>query len=267
MSAKIKRKNVRRLASLTALGAGTLAVGGSADASIVYTALNSRIGYGSGFTTTPITFSLPSGVGSNILSIFAHSSSRTSKTRYGLRGFTQKFEDITIHSKNGPNVSGSGLRFALSNRVLGNGLAGFAAGAIWNFGNRSSGSAGRIVSAASGRGPGGSNFLKTNIVGSDDYFLMEFDDIEIVKGTPTDHILFGWGQLAVGGTRVAPDLTLIALAYDNTGVKIAAGAGTPGPTVPEPATGLLALSALVLGAAGVRKWRGSKPAEQEPASD
>jgi hypothetical protein len=48
---KIKKANLKRLASLSALGAGALGVGGSAEASsIVYSGvLNEQIGFGPGY--------------------------------------------------------------------------------------------------------------------------------------------------------------------------------------------------------------------------
>lgn len=74
------------------------------------------------------------------------------------------------------------------------------------------------------------------------YFDFKFPD----NGTP----LHGWAQLSesVDSAGIL-EVTFVDYAYDTTG------------TVPEPAETIpLGLSALVLGAAGVRRWRASKAA-------
>ncbi len=65
---------------------------------------------------------------------------------------------------------------------------------------------------------------------------------------------YGWLRLNTTGTTGFP-ATITGYAYENTGAAIFAGA------VPEPGTNAaLALGALSLGAAGVRRWRQSKQA-------
>jgi hypothetical protein len=94
-----------------------------------------------------------------------------------------------------------------------------------------------VASRSSGSSPNG-------------YFLFRFLD----NGNP----LYGWAQLSVSfGHGTSPDAyRLVDYAYDTTGAKIGAGEL---PSVPEPAETIpLALSALVLGAAGVRRWRAAK---------
>ena len=64
----------------------------------------------------------------------------------------------------------------------------------------------------------------------------------------------GWVGMSAAtvtaGTPANMSVTLSGWAYDNTGATIAAGA------IPEPASATLAMGgALVLGAAGLRRWR------------
>jgi hypothetical protein len=97
------------------------------------------------------------------------------------------------------------------------------------------------------------------------YLLFSFDN----SGTTN----YGWIELTatttgVAGSGTAGDpflsgysATLGDWAYDNSGVKILAGA------VPEPATAALAMGgALVAGAAGLRRWRKQRAARLAPAS-
>jgi hypothetical protein len=71
---------------------------------------------------------------------------------------------------------------------------------------------------------------------------------------------YGWVQLSYSvGTNPGsgPDLKIIDYAWDNSGAMLPAGDSG----VPEPSTaGLMGLGALALGAAGLRRWRKSRPA-------
>lgn len=71
--------------------------------------------------------------------------------------------------------------------------------------------------------------------------------------------LYGWAQLNLSrpGSMHGPDVTVVDWAYDTSGAQIPAGdTGTP-----EPSTfALTGLSALALGAAGLRSWRAARKA-------
>lgn len=85
---------------------------------------------------------------------------------------------------------------------------------------------------------------------SDGYALFTFDP----GGTP----LYGWVELSLSVSNaygssadLGPNLTILAYAYDNSGNQIAAGAASP-----EPES--LSLAALALGSLGLRRWRAAR---------
>jgi hypothetical protein len=146
-----------------------------------------------------------------------------------------------------------GINFAFN----GSALQVFSPGALWSS---------RVGSAANGRVATrdfGLNAFSHTIIGnqtfSNKYALINFG--------PSSS-LFGWVQLSLQINNVAgnsgvngPNLTIIDYAFEDSGQKLAAGSQTPfvpppPADTPEPATlATTGLAALVLGAAGVRRWR------------
>ena len=91
----------------------------------------------------------------------------------------------------------------------------------------------------------------------DKYALFHFQD-------PTGSMdYYGWLEMSMSvsgdpqGFGSGPDVTLLGYAYDTLGSKLAAGdTGDTGGTIPEPSTmALTGLAALALGATGLRRWR------------
>lgn len=73
---------------------------------------------------------------------------------------------------------------------------------------------------------------------------------------------YGWVALSqtVSGT-VGPEVTVLGVAWDDTGAKIKAGDTGSTPATPLPSTLWLGgLGALALGATGLRRWRNARTA-------
>jgi hypothetical protein len=225
---QIKRKNVARLASLSALGAGALGVtAGTAQATdiIVYTPSSPvLVGFGPGPGGTLSIYH--AAVGSKAFSVLA--SFRKASTNAGVStwrvdvGGGVAFQANTIHSKF-LDIVGPGAEWG-----------GHLALGLLHVATRGS------------THVGGYN-------GTSQYALFTFEDASFNN-------YYGWLQLdsAVSGSA-GPLITLNEWAYDDTPGEFIA-AGDTG--VPEPSTmDLTGLAALILGAAGLRRWRAArKPA-------
>jgi hypothetical protein len=228
MRTPIKSKNVRRLASISALGAGVALAVGPAEAEVIPVIENQKIGFDSGFGSGPFTFPL---IGSASFSI--------ARTSSFFKSHGKQFSSRAVFLN-----GNAGVEFAISPNS-----GAFSQGQAWPGGSRSSHlviATRRNHSRAFGGGSG------TSFNDNEQYFLFQFPD-----GHAT---LYGWGQLAVvANEKTGPDVTLVEYAYDTTGAFLPAG-DTTAPSVPEPSEVLpLALSALVLGAQGVRRWLARRP--------
>jgi hypothetical protein len=232
-----KRKSARKLASLSALGAGALVLGaGTADAGVIYSGtVGAKVGFDTGFNANYTSPALGAG------------------------GPSFKFSRGTLNGAYNTHLrkmlfnQAGGINFAFN----GSALQVFSAGALWSS---------RVGSADHGRVATrdyGLNAFSHTIIGNHSFT----NKYALVTFGPS-FSLYGWIQLSlqindVGGGSGAngPNLTIVDFAYEDSGQKLAAGALTPfvppPPSgTPEPATlATTGLAALILGAAGVRKWR------------
>jgi hypothetical protein len=265
--AKRQKALKHKIASLSALGAGALALGtGTAEAGVIYTAVNTTVGFGPG--------SIPSyaspGLGASPASF---SFTARSAFAYG----SANLRTIIGYGCGCLKLAGSAGLLRL-----------FNAGAVWDptifsttyapVGGRVWGSISRYHSGTPGStyttysgavyyrpgNPGSTTFSTfAQALGlapfTDMYALFQFHD-----GPNT---LYGWIQLSFSVTgkfgpdaAFGPDLTITAFAYDDAGNQLAAGS-IEDVNSPEPATAFsTGLAALALGAAGLRRWRKARQA-------
>jgi len=264
---KIKRKNLTRLASISALGAGALGVGaGTAEAGIVYTPINTKVGFSPG---SQFSFSFFPGGGIGGFSLYTN-------YRPNFRGFSGGYS-ISVFLK--IVLSGlSGMKFqpAPGPGAIWNGTPfnGFSFSTVLNrtakykyfFGFTTTRSVTKhTVNGATSFTAGGGVVMTpthvyhpphysspgTNFGGrvGDYYLLFTFNP----TGSQID---YGWLHLSgdpIGPCGCGPDVTVIDASFDDSGAPVGAG------TAPEPATAIpTGLGALALGAAGVRRWRAQR---------
>jgi len=230
---KITKANRKRLASLSALGAGALgAAGGTAEASsIVFSGpIDIHVGFCRGCRDL-VTITGPNGAAGAL----AFYRSRTA----------DRFSRFAV------NVAGRRGAHGTYFQAAGTGiLSAFPLNAQWGVRKASLGpwnaaaltTVTRYYTAA------------TRFNAKDKYLLFTF------TGGQLPQTLYGWAQLRVRfGSPDNIDVTLVEWAYDTAGAQIPAGdTGTP-----EPSTfALTGLAALALGAKGMRRWRAARKAAQ-----
>jgi PEP-CTERM motif len=223
-----RRETTRRVASLGALSAVGLALAGTeVDAGIIVTNVNQNIGFGPSDVSSVTMSNLPGG---NSGVVVAASQYLGTKIRsLGVFGSLAHYFRIKTFQS-------SGDRFAL--RLNAGMKWGSIGGGKYSYGLAN-------VKTSKGSGPNVGTF-------TDKYFAFEFKD-----SSQGDALRYGWieGSLT-DDTYGNMTYHFTACAYDDTGAQIAMGQAS----VPEPATANLMLlgGALVVGAAGVRRWKRAK---------
>ncbi len=226
---KLRKRNLQRLATLSAVGAGAVLVtADKAEAGTIYWSgpLNAQVGW----TTNGFQIRYRQSVGSSIAFQIKAMASRTSSRRISAYG------------------SGN-LRFA--GGVL-NYLQLFSPGAVW--GTRT----GAPYLLINQRKWSLSSTATFHYTGGDGSFTNKYALFEFNPGTGPR---YGWIELSGSVTNAygtsnayGPSVTVEGWAYDTTPNE-----QLPAGFVPEPGTfALTGLAALALGAAGMRRWRAAK---------
>jgi hypothetical protein len=247
----IKKKNLRCLASLSALGAGALGMAGSAGAGtpdangIVWSGiLEDKVGFAAGYGAMA-TIAGPKGAAGILMdSGFRCSSSIC---------------NATIHYVNARvRVGPQGTSFRVGICCAFSSVKAVPRGA--KFG--STYSVGLAKLAFSAKGESGGTNRSTDFNSTDRYFFFRF----VGGGLP--HAVYGWAEVnvKVPGGFGGPNVILVSYAYDITGRQIPAGYRGLALDGDEAEFERSGLSALSLGAAGVRRWRVARQAQAQGAA-
>jgi len=259
---KNKKKNLTRLASISALGAGALTVGAhDADAAVIYTVFalpNNTVGFSPGtggfFSINPIA---PGGVGGfNLARNYSYTYTGPRSSYRSSRFFQLLLQGVgSLQFQDAPGV---GFMWNATAPVWSSSVL-RSKKSVFRYGYSTFTTGGSSYS----EGPPSSNrsvFSSTTYQmlrnrNGDFYLLFQFNP----TGSQTD---YGWLHLFAppvnGCVRCEPDIVAVDMAWDDTGAFIAAG-DTGSSSTPEPATAIpTGIAALALGANGVRRWRASR---------
>jgi hypothetical protein len=248
MHQKLKRTNRKRLASLSALGAGALGVvvcPANANDIVFSGVINVEIPYQVG----QYTILGPNGVG-GVLEV----TSGCQITCF------QVSSEVEILSK--PGKYGTQFRLLATTKAFY--AQGEPLGAVWST------LAGKSTRSADIAAHINGEEIITTFNSTDRYLLFRF------QGGALARDIFGWARLKVTSRGIfAPEqVDLVDWAYDTSGVRLPAGYhGGNGQHDPEdigtldPSTfDATGLPALALGAPGVRRWRAARDAEVTAAA-
>jgi len=249
MKLKIRRSNIKRLASICTLGAGVFgAAEGTAEASsIVFSGpLNETVG-DFGFGPVPMVYG-PGGARATFGGIALCSSFIGCLRSVGFAG---------SHGLHGTRaLAAIKIPETFSGIALGPLLAAFPLHAVW--GSREASTHLGLVAISNTPATPGQRFTLTDFNSTDEYLLFRF------VGGQLPYDIYGWAQLNVSFTQLPScintqdgclSVTLVDYAYDTSGAQIPAGdTGTPEP----PNFVSTGLAALALGAKGMRAWRAAR---------
>ncbi|MGO4881109.1 MAG: hypothetical protein ACLP59_09845 [Bryobacteraceae bacterium] len=249
MLQKLKRTNRKRLASLTALGAGALGVAAcpaNANDIVFSGVINTKIGP----PPTTVTYTIPGPGPGGAGGVLKTQIYVCSETCFGL-GLA-----VDIFSK--PGKYGTQFRFLAEGRE--NSYAqGEPQGAVWGTAAGKSTKSAVIIYTYD-------RAVATMFTATDRYLLFRF------QGGALKHDIYGWARIQIPPPDFA-EVVLVDWAYDPTGVRLPAGyhgagqsnaedIGTSEPSALD-ATGL---PALALGAPGLRRWRAARAADAAKAA-
>jgi hypothetical protein len=241
---RIRRKNMRKLVSLSALGVGGMAVGvQQAAASITYVDLSG--------SPAKVGFDTADGFGHSFAGIVMGSTAQFQfrATGDGANPFTRQ---VKVYGNHGT------MQFATDSTQ--HRLQLVSANKKWSTRGATGIQAyGLLAKRNWTTGDGSNHSVQGHSSFTDGYGLFTFQN-----AGQTD---YGWVLVSLqvtdqpgGDPAAGPNVTIEGYAFDTTADEQIA-AGDTGQTVPEPATFTLSgLGALALGAVGIRRWRAARKA-------
>ena len=266
---KIKNKNLNRLASLSAVGAGALAFGAKdAHAGIVYTVfappntVTATAPHSSLIRTFSVNPIFPAGNGG--FKLFGRSDfhSNSGPGSFSFQSFLKialaGLNGLQFQSAPGPGFMWNAGGSAFNSRALRS--KSFYARGFYSSSRSTSTTRKYYYHASNGTSTTQTHYhFNTRFSSSFTSRYNTFADFSgdkylLFKFNPTgSQDLYGWLRLNAG-CGCGLDTTAVDMAFDDSGNKILAGQ-----TAPEPATVMpTGLAALALGASGIRRWRKSR---------
>lgn len=253
---KLSRKTVKKLASLSALGAGAIGLTAEkAEAGIISSTVNTTVGFSPGSVSNWGSGILPGSSSASLFFFRTASASSRSGVRSVNAGGSSKFVKFAGYAAGQRILStfNAGAKIG-AKTVTSNVLVGLRR---WGF------STTRVVTSS-----GFSSTFSTTNHNAKGHASGFTDKFALFTYQGASGPLFGWVELsykvtdAYGNTDTfGPDLTILAYGVDDSGAQIAAGdiGGSPS-EIPEPsAIYMSGMAALVLGAEGLRRWRAFAP--------